>query len=128
LGWLGVSPIGAAALPQIVQGFVGQRIETTRGDIFLNLAVPCGSVQLGDPRPKCGEFLRGKPANGILDLFNRAHATKLTSPGRSAQPPVVTHFGFVAPGFSPAQPQNADPALRGRRYAKLRHYPTAGSV
>ena len=37
-------------------------------------------------------------------------------------PSVVTHFGFVAPGFSPAQPQNADPALRGRRYAKLTHY------
>jgi len=87
LGWLGVSPIGAAALPQIVQGFVGQRIEMARGDIFLNLAVPGGSVQLGEPRPKCGKFLRGKLANGILDLFNRAHTTNFTPPGNSAQPP-----------------------------------------
>jgi hypothetical protein len=31
-------------------------------------------------------------------------------------------FGFVALGFNPAQPQNADPVLRGRRYAKLAHY------
>jgi len=34
---------------------------------------------------------------------------------------VVTHFGFVAPGFSPAQPSKCRP--EGRRYGKLSHYP-----
>ena len=34
---------------------------------------------------------------------------------------VVGQFGFVAPGLSPAQPPNADPALRGRGHAKLSH-------
>jgi hypothetical protein len=88
LGWRGASPIRAAALSQIIQGFVSQRIESTGSDIFLNLAVPSGSVQLGEPRPKCGEFLRGKPANSILDLFKRAHKTKFTPPDKSAQPGV----------------------------------------
>jgi hypothetical protein len=46
---------------------------------------------------------------------------------------VATHFAFVAPGGtcpdyvgSPAQAQNADPALRGRRYISLSHNPSAG--
>src|SRR5487761_1182290 len=34
---------------------------------------------------------------------------------------IVTHFGFVAPGFSPAQPSKCRP--EGRRYGKLSHYP-----
>jgi hypothetical protein len=63
-----------------------QRIQTTRGDIFLNLAVPPSSVKLGEPRPKCCESGRGKPANGILDLSNRAHVGKLTPLDRPAQP------------------------------------------
>jgi len=85
--WHGVSPIGAAALPQIVQGFVRQRIETTRGGIFLNLAVSPGTVKLGKPRPERGEFRGGKSANGILDLPNRAHVAQLTPLNRPAQPP-----------------------------------------
>jgi len=85
--WRGVSPIGAAALPQIGQGFFRQRIETTRGGIFLNLAVPPSSVELGEPRPERGEFRGGKSTNGILDFPNRAHVTKLTPLGRPAQSP-----------------------------------------
>ncbi|MBI3698115.1 MAG: hypothetical protein HY238_25180 [Acidobacteria bacterium] len=80
MGWHGVSPIGAAALAQIAPGFICQRIETTRRDIFLNLAVPQGTVKLGEPRPKFSEFPGGKSANGILDLSDCAHATKFTSP------------------------------------------------
>lgn len=94
--WHGVSPIGAAALPQIVQGFVRQRIETARGGIFLNLAVPPSSVELGEPRPERGEFRGGKSANGILDLSNRAHVTKLTPLDRPAQPPwFLSHMGTI---------------------------------
>jgi len=36
-------------------------------------------------------------------------------------------YGLFRSLFSPAQPQNADPALRGRRYAKLSHYRDATS-
>ena len=95
--WRGVSPIGATALPQIVQGFVRQRIETTRGGIVLNLAVPPSSVKPGEPRPERGEFRGGKSANGILDLPNRTHVTKLTPLDRPAQPPwFLAHMGTIA--------------------------------
>jgi hypothetical protein len=95
--WRGVSPIGAAALPQIVQGFVRQRIETARGGIFLNLAVAPSSVELGEPRPERGELRGGKSANGILHLSNRAHVTKLTALDRPAQPPwFLAHMEPVA--------------------------------
>jgi hypothetical protein len=95
--WRGVSPIGAAALPQIGQGFVRKRIETTRGGIFLNLAVPPSTVKLGEPRPERAEFRGGKSANGILDLPNRAHITKLTPLDRPAQPPwFLAHMGTIA--------------------------------
>jgi hypothetical protein len=82
VGWRGASPIGTAALSQIIQGLISQRIESARSDIFFNLAVPGGSVQPGEPRPKCGEFLRGKPPNSILDLFKRTHESKLTPPDK----------------------------------------------
>jgi len=95
--WHGVSPVGAAALPQIVQGFVRRRIETARGGIFLNLAVPPSSVKLGEPRPEHGEFRGGKSANGVLDLPNRAHVTKLTPLDRPAQPPwFLAHMETIA--------------------------------
>ena len=80
MGWRGASPVGAAALSQIIQGPISQCIESPRSDIFLNLAVPGGRVQLGEPRPKCGEFLRGKPAKSILNLFKCTHETELTPP------------------------------------------------
>jgi hypothetical protein len=95
--WHGVSPIGAAPLPQIVQGFFRQRIETARGGIFLSLAVAPSTVKLGEPRPEHGEFRGGKSANGILDLSNRAHITKLTPLDRPAQPPwFLAHMGTIA--------------------------------
>jgi hypothetical protein len=53
----------------------------------------------------------------------RRHPCEYQKVYKIAKGGVVTHFGFVAPGFSPAQPQNSDPALRGRRYAELRHDP-----
>jgi len=39
---------------QIVQGFVSQCIETARGDICFQLAVPRGSVKLGKPLMESG--------------------------------------------------------------------------
>jgi hypothetical protein len=78
----------------------------TGSDMFLALAVPGGRVQLGEPRPKCGEFLRGKPANSILDLFKGAHKTKPTPPDKSAQPGVFltadeTPVNFPLDRFGP---------------------------
>ena len=57
LGSHGVSPISAAALAQIAQGLICQRIETTCRDIFFDLAIPQGTVKLGEPRSKFSEFL-----------------------------------------------------------------------
>jgi hypothetical protein len=79
LGWRGASPIGAATLAQIGQGLLCQRVKTTRRDIFLNLTVPQDSVKLGEPPSKRGQLLGRKPANGILDLLDCAHAAKSTS-------------------------------------------------
>jgi len=79
LGWHGVSPISAAALAQIAQGFIRQRVESTHRDIFLNLAVPQVTVELGEPPPKFVELLGGKLTNGTLDLLDFAHALELTS-------------------------------------------------
>jgi len=79
-GWHGVSPICAAAFAQIPQGLLCQRVKTTRRDIFLNLTVPQNTVKLGEPPAKHSQLLGGKPANGIFDLFDCAHAAKSTSP------------------------------------------------
>lgn len=84
--WHGVSPVRATALTQIVQGSFRQRVETTGGGVFLDLVVPRGGVKLGEPHPKCGEFRRRKPANGVLDFSYRTHLTQLTPLGRPAQP------------------------------------------
>ena len=78
--------MGSSSHVQIVQSFFRQRIETAGGDILLKLAVPCRSIELGEPSPKCGEFLSRKPPDSFLNLFNRAHAPQLTPPGSPAQP------------------------------------------
>jgi len=81
----GVSPICAAAVAQILQGFICQRVETTRGNILLNLAVPLGAVILGEPPSKLREFAGGKPADRVLNLFDGAHGTKFSFPAEWAQ-------------------------------------------
>lgn len=85
-GWLDVSTVGAAPFAQIAQCLISKRIKATRCDIFLDLPIPGGGVQLGEPGPECREVLRGEPPNCILDFFNGAHDDKLTLPGTSAQP------------------------------------------
>ena len=67
---------------QIAQSFLCQRLQATRRDVFLNLAVPQGTVKLGEPRSKFSEFSGGKSANSVLDLSNGAHTTKSTSLGQ----------------------------------------------
>ena len=57
LGWHGGSPICAAAFAQIAQGFICQRVETTRRYIFLDLAVPQDTIKLGKPPPEFGKLL-----------------------------------------------------------------------
>jgi len=81
-----VGLLGSSSQVQVVQGFVRQRIEAAGGDILLNLAVPCRRIELGEPSPKCGEFLSRKPPDSFLNLFNRAHVPQLTPPGSPAQP------------------------------------------
>jgi hypothetical protein len=85
-GWLGVSTVGAPPLAQIAQCLSSKRIKAARCDIFLDLPIPGGSVQLGEPGPEHGEVLRRKSPDCVLDFFDGAHDDKLTPPEKSAQP------------------------------------------
>ena len=98
----------ATAQPQKIVPFGSRAQGDCRpdSDIFLNLAVLRGSVQLGEPRPKCGEFLREKPANSVLDLFRRTHETELTPPDKPAQPGPESRriVSRIFSGFGPSRP------------------------
>ncbi|MGO8736872.1 MAG: hypothetical protein ACLQVM_29240 [Terriglobia bacterium] len=64
----------------------------------------------------------------VSKLAGRKAAASCRTPKRAAPAQAVVALSacpdeFFRSLFSPAQPQNADPALRGRRYAKLHHYP-----
>jgi hypothetical protein len=85
LDWPDVSPVSAAAVPQIIQGLVCQGIEPAGGNIFFDLPVTSLGVQLGKPSPKSREVLERKLADSILDLLKSAHAGKLNSAGYSTQ-------------------------------------------
>jgi hypothetical protein len=63
------SPFTATACSQIGESFVRHRIQSTRGDIALDLAVPLRGVEFGKPRPKCGKFGGGEPQNSVLDFL-----------------------------------------------------------
>ena len=79
----GVSPLRAAALTEVAQSFIRKRVQTTRGDIFFNLAVPVASVELREPGSERSEFRGRELEYGILDLFCGPHTIRLSSPARS---------------------------------------------
>src|SRR5713226_8826332 len=56
----GVSQIGAPPLAQILQGFVGKRIQSAGRHVLLELPVPVLGIQLRKPGAQQRKFGRGK--------------------------------------------------------------------
>jgi hypothetical protein len=82
-GWHRASPVRAAALAQIAQGFVRKRVQATPGSVFLKLVIPSSGVEFREPRSECGEFRSGKLEYGLLDLLHGPHKPRLSSRTRS---------------------------------------------
>src|SRR4029077_20842444 len=76
--WPGDSPICATASPQIFEGFVRKRVQSSRCDVIFHLTVPGRGIEFGKPCPECIEFGRRQPPNGLLNLIYTTHDLQLT--------------------------------------------------
>jgi hypothetical protein len=62
------------AIAPLLQCFVSQRVETTRKNILLKLAVPHAGIELGEPGAERCQVLGRELTNRVLDLLNAAHS------------------------------------------------------
>ena len=54
----GASPLRAASLAEVVERFVGERVQTTANDVLFDPVVPRIRIEFRKPSPECGEFIR----------------------------------------------------------------------
>jgi hypothetical protein len=63
----------------IAKGFIGERVELARFYVSRDLAIPCGSIELGKPPPKLCEFLSRESGDPLLQGFEFTHGRKATT-------------------------------------------------
>ncbi len=89
-----------------------------RGDIFLELPIPRGGIELRKPGAEGGKILGRELTDSVFDLLNGAHAGNLSATrvrGKSFPlHAIVRHLGQV-PGPRPVRQINFDPCLFGQR-------------
>jgi hypothetical protein len=77
MGSRGASQIRAAPFPQVTDGLIRESIETTGGDILLELLVPRGGIEAEKPIAKRGQIVARELLDGILDVKNGAHVWRI---------------------------------------------------
>ena len=82
--WRDASQIPATSFAQIADGFICKSVRVSRRNISLELLVPRGGIELGEPIPKGGKFLAGETTDGDFDFMNGAHARKMSRIGFEA--------------------------------------------
>ena len=72
-GWRDISQVRAPALAKITQGFFGKVVESTLGNVDLNLTIPQLRVEFRKPGAEGCQLGRAEPADSFFDFLHIRH-------------------------------------------------------
>jgi hypothetical protein len=85
------SQVPAAPFAQITNGLVGKSVQLSGGHVPLELLVPCGGGELGEPVAESQKLLAGKLADGSFDLLHGVYFWRIIHAVFRASPEAVNH-------------------------------------
>lgn len=93
------SQLGRPPVAEIVEGFNREVVEPSRWDVSLELGVPLGGIELGEPCSKDGKLPGRRLSDCCLDVLDASHVSKLPRPVVSRKPRHI-YIGVldIAPG------------------------------